>query len=126
MYLLVPTHMWEAREPQSIIQAAEKAAAAGSCTSAEKLLREAARLTVPWQGRMPVYAAVLNGEIPLDQAAQTMRWLGLVALGIGQEQAQRTDEALASYRRYLAENALGDPVAQYFALWRIRVLSRTQ
>ena len=35
-----PTHMWSVREPQSIIHAAEKAAAAGSFTSAEKLLRE--------------------------------------------------------------------------------------
>ena len=61
MYLLVPTHMWEAREPQSIIQAAEKAAAAGSFTSAEKLLREAARLQEASLGpRHPDLANTLN------------------------------------------------------------------
>jgi hypothetical protein len=53
--------MWEAREPQSIIQAAEKAAAAGSFTSAEKLLREAARLQEASLGpRHPDLANTLN------------------------------------------------------------------
>lgn len=36
--------MWHAREPRSIIEAAEKAAAAGNYASAENLLRDAARL----------------------------------------------------------------------------------
>jgi tetratricopeptide repeat protein/DUF2914 family protein len=53
--------MWEAREPQSIIQAAEKAAEAGSYTSAEKLLREAARLQEASLGpRHPDLANTLN------------------------------------------------------------------
>ena len=57
----VPTRMWEAHEPQFIIQAAERAAEAGSYTSAEKLLRDAARLQEASLGpRHPDLANTLN------------------------------------------------------------------
>ena len=53
--------MWEARDAQSIIQAAEKAAAGGSYTSAEKLLRQAARMQEANLGpRHPDLANTLN------------------------------------------------------------------
>jgi len=53
--------MWEAHEPQFIIQAAERAAEAGSYTSAEKLLRDAARLQEASLGpRHPDLANTLN------------------------------------------------------------------
>jgi hypothetical protein len=57
----VPTHMWEAREPGPVIQAAEKAAEAGNYASAEKLLRQAARLQEASLGpRHPDLANTLN------------------------------------------------------------------
>jgi hypothetical protein len=53
--------MWEARDSQSIIQAAEKAAEAGKHVSAENLLREAARLQEASLGpRHPDLANTLN------------------------------------------------------------------
>jgi tetratricopeptide repeat protein/DUF2914 family protein len=74
--------MWEAREPQSIIQAAEKAAAAGSFSSAEKLLREAARLQEASLGpRHPDLANTLNN------------------LGIVCEMTRKYDDAEQYFRR---------------------------
>ena len=74
--------MWEAREPQAIIQAAEKAAAAGSFSSAEKLLREAARLQAPTLGpRHPDLATTLNN------------------LGIVCEMTRKYDDAEQYFRR---------------------------
>ena len=82
MNLRVPTHMWEAREPQSIIQAAERAAAAGSFGSAEKLLREAARLQEASLGpRHPDLANTLNN------------------LGIVCEMTRKFDDAEQYFRR---------------------------
>jgi hypothetical protein len=53
--------MWEPHEPRSIIEAAEQAAAAGNYTSAEKLLREAARLQEASLGALhPELANTLN------------------------------------------------------------------
>ena len=53
--------MWEAREHGPVIQAAEKAAEAGNYASAEKLLREAARLQEASLGpRHPDLANTLN------------------------------------------------------------------
>jgi hypothetical protein len=53
--------MWEAREARSIIDAAEKAAAAGNHSSAEKLLRDAARLQEARLGPLhPDLANTLN------------------------------------------------------------------
>jgi hypothetical protein len=74
--------MWEAREPQSIIQAAEQAAAAGSFSSAEKLLREAARLQEASLGpRHPDLANTLNN------------------LGIVCEMTRKFDDAEQYFRR---------------------------
>ena len=57
----VPTRMWEAREHGPVIQAAERAAEAGNYASAEKLLREAARLQEASLGpRHPDLANTLN------------------------------------------------------------------
>jgi len=57
----VPTHMWQAREHGPVIKAAEKAAEAGNYASAEKLLREAARLQEASLGpRHPDLANTLN------------------------------------------------------------------
>ncbi len=57
----VPTRMWEAREHGPVIQAAEKAAEAGNYASAEKLLRQAARLQEASLGpRHPDLANTLN------------------------------------------------------------------
>ena len=82
MNLRVPTHMWEVREPQSIIQAAERAAAAGSFGSAEKLLREAARLQEASLGpRHPDLANTLNN------------------LGIVCEMTRKFDDAEQYFRR---------------------------
>jgi hypothetical protein len=50
--------MWEARDPRSIIDAAEKAAAAANYASAETLLREAARLQEASLG--PLHPDVAN------------------------------------------------------------------
>jgi hypothetical protein len=53
--------MWEPHEPRSIIEAAEQAAAAGNYASAEKLLREAARLQEASLGPLhPDLANTLN------------------------------------------------------------------
>lgn len=53
--------MWEPHEPRSIIEAAEQAAAAGNYASAEKLLREAARLQEASLGPLhPELANTLN------------------------------------------------------------------
>lgn len=74
--------MWEVREPQAIIQAAEKAAAAGSFSSAEKLLREAARLQEASLGpRHPDLANTLNN------------------LGIVCEMTRKFDDAEQYFRR---------------------------
>ena len=82
MNLRVPTPMWEVREPQSIIQAAERAAAAGSFGSAEKLLREAARLQEASLGpRHPDLANTLNN------------------LGIVCEMTRKFDDAEQYFRR---------------------------
>ena len=82
MNLRVPTHMWSVREPQSIIHAAEKAAASGSFSSAEKLLREAARLQEASLGpRHPDLANTLNN------------------LGIVCEMTRKFDDAEQYFRR---------------------------
>src|SRR5262245_31889499 len=53
--------MWEAREPRSIIQAAEKAAESGDYASAEHLLREAVCLQEATLGALhPDVAQTLN------------------------------------------------------------------
>ena len=78
----VPTHMWEAREPGPVIQAAERAAEAGNYTSAEKLLREAARLQEASLGpRHPDLANTLNN------------------LGIVCEMTSKPDDAEQYFRR---------------------------
>jgi hypothetical protein len=75
--------MWEtAREPQSLIQAAENAAEAGSFLAAEKLLREAARLQEASLGpRHPDLANTLNN------------------LGIVCEKTGKPDDAEQYFRR---------------------------
>jgi hypothetical protein len=95
----------------------------GDSATRTGLLREAAGMATVWHGRLPAYAAVLTGETPIDQAAATMRGEGVVALAVAQEQAGDQAAALASYRRYLAENPLGDHVVQHFVQWRIGVLA---
>jgi len=74
--------MWDTHEPQSIIQAAEKAASAGSFASAEKLLRDAARLQEANLGpRHPDLANTLNN------------------LGIVCEMTRKFDDAEQYFRR---------------------------
>jgi hypothetical protein len=74
--------MWEVREPQTIIQAAEKAAEAGNFASAEHLLREAARLQEASLGpRHPDLANTLNN------------------LGIVCEMTGKADDAEQYFRR---------------------------
>jgi len=78
----VPTLMWEAREHGPVIQAAERAAEAGNYTSAEKLLREAARLQEASLGpRHPDLANTLNN------------------LGIVCEMTSKPDDAEQYFRR---------------------------
>jgi Tetratricopeptide repeat/Protein of unknown function (DUF2914) len=78
----VTTHMWEAREHGPVIQAAERAAEAGNYTSAEKLLREAARLQEASLGpRHPDLANTLNN------------------LGIVCEMTSKPDDAEQYFRR---------------------------
>ncbi|HEY7188202.1 MAG TPA: tetratricopeptide repeat protein, partial [Vicinamibacterales bacterium] len=74
--------MWEAREPGTIIQAAEKAAEAHNFIAAENLLREAARLQEASLGpRHPDLANTLNN------------------LGIVCEMTDKPDEAEQYFRR---------------------------
>jgi Flp pilus assembly protein TadD len=74
--------MWEAREHGPVIQAAERAAEAGNYTSAEKLLREAARLQEASLGpRHPDLANTLNN------------------LGIVCEMTSKPDDAEQYFRR---------------------------
>ena len=78
----VPTHMWQAREHGPVIKAAEKAAEAGNYASAEKLLREAARLQEASLGpRHPDLANTLNN------------------LGIVCEMTAKPDDAEQYFRR---------------------------
>ena len=74
--------MWEAREPRSIIQAAERAAEARNYTAAENLLREAARLQEASLG--PRHADLAN----------TLNNLGIVC-----EMTDKPDEAEQYFRR---------------------------
>ena len=74
--------MWEPREPQTLIQAAEKAAQAGDVAKAENLLRDAARLQEANLGpRHPDLANTLNN------------------LGIVCEMTGKPDEAEQYFRR---------------------------
>jgi len=74
--------MWEAREAGPVIQAAERAAEAGNYTSAEKLLREAARLQEASLG--PRHADLAN----------TLNNLGIVC-----EITDKPDDAEQYFRR---------------------------
>ena len=94
----------------------------GDTTGRNQRLREAAGIS-QWRGTIPTYVALLTGETPIEEAKATMTGSGLVALGIAYEQAKTTDEALATYKTYLAQNKLGDQVVQQFVMWRIRMLS---
>lgn len=74
--------MWEPREPHTLIQAAEKAAEAGNFSTAENLLRDAARLQEASLGpRHPDLANTLNN------------------LGIVCEMTGKADEAEQYFRR---------------------------